>query len=414
MKILHTVKSYSPLSGGMYEVVRQISKYLSQKGHSVTIASMRIPDGLRENQWNIQIVEFDLSKKGGDKEYQEYLIGSDFDIVTNFAAQQPMTDLVLPILGKIRAKKVFVPTGFNAIFSRTHKEYFERMKKWMKEYDLNIFLSNSYQDIDFARRNGVSEAQIAIIPNGASSEEFFRNNSVRVRDQLGINENDFLVLHVGSFTGVKGHYEAIEIFSKAKIDNSTLLLIGNGDTECSKKVREMSNKLNNSVVFMSQNKKIIIPDFSREETVSAYQGADVFLFPSNTECSPIVLFEAMAAALPFLATDVGNVREIIQWSNGGVLLPTKHNVFLGRGLFDKIKKMTKRHLIRLGVNLWNPDIHYAKADIDGSVKVLEEMYSDPGKRARLGENGRNSWLKNFTWEKIAGEYEKVYRKLLMP
>lgn len=412
MKILHTVKSYSPLSGGMYEVVRQISKNLARNGHIITIASGKIPKNFYVDQKNIKIIQFDFSKNGEYEKYQNYLINSDFDIITNFAAQQPMTDAMLPILDKIKAKKVFVPTGFNALYSKTHTKYFENMKKWMKQYDLNIFLSNDYQDINFARKNDLPENKITVIPNGASKEEFFKENILNIRNKIGIDKNNFLILLVGSFTGVKGHYEAIKIFLKSKIKNSSLLLIGNGDTKCSKRVKNISYKLNHSILFKNQNKKIIIPNFTRKETVSAYKEADVFLFPSNTECSPTVLFEAMAAELPFLTTEVGNAKEIIQWSNGGILLPTKHNVILGENIFEKFKKILKKTLLKIGLNFWNPDIRYSKADIYGSAKILEEMYSDPQKRKKLGTSGHCAWIEKFTWEKIAEQYEAQYKKLL--
>ena len=57
-------------------------------------------------------------------------------------------------------------------------------------------------------------------------------------------------------------------------------------------------------------------------TVNAFKQANLFLFPSLIECSPIVLFEAMASSTPFLVSDVGNSKEIVKWTGGGELLPT--------------------------------------------------------------------------------------------
>ena len=76
------------------------------------------------------------------------------------------------------------------------------------------------------------------------------------------------------------------------------------------------NKHNESTLFKNKNMRILILNIDREETVAFYQTADLFLFPSNIECSPIVLFEAMASKTPFLVTDVGNSKEIISWSEG--------------------------------------------------------------------------------------------------
>ena len=64
------------------------------------------------------------------------------------------------------------------------------------------------------------------------------------------------------------------------------------------------------------------PDVDRvrqREVVEAFFAADLFLFPSLIECSPLVLFEAAAAGTPFIATDVGNSREIAEWTGAGLI-----------------------------------------------------------------------------------------------
>ena len=57
-----------------------------------------------------------------------------------------------------------------------------------------------------------------IIPNGASAEEFLSPDETDIRKDLKIPEDHFLILHVGSHTGLKGHAEAIRIFSRAKTE----------------------------------------------------------------------------------------------------------------------------------------------------------------------------------------------------
>jgi glycosyltransferase involved in cell wall biosynthesis len=80
------------------------------------------------------------------------------------------------------------------------------------------------------------------------------------------------------------------------------------------------------------------------------------------------LFEAMAGGLPFMTTDVGNSVEIIDWSGGGVVMPTSHD---HRG--------------------------FGNALIEPSARLLEDLYSDPDRRRRLGREGRKAWRERFTW-----------------
>lgn len=91
----------------------------------------------------------------------------------------------------------------------------------------------------------------------------------------------------------------------------------------------------------------------------------------------------MASKTPFLTTDVGNSKEIINWSQGGILLPT--------------------HKTKRG---------YSYARINESVVMLQKLYNNKKIREELAQSGFRAWEDKFTWEKIAKAYENQYKKLL--
>ena len=91
----------------------------------------------------------------------------------------------------------------------------------------------------------------------------------------------------------------------------------------------------------------------------------------------------MASKTPFLTTNVGNSKEIIEWSNGGELLPT---IQMQNGL--------------------------VMADITQSIKILEYIYNNENKRREMGENGFKAWKASFNWEKISKQYENLYKDLI--
>ena len=377
MKILHTVEFYDPSKGGMQEVVKQLSERLVKMGHEVTVATSKDHSRKTSVINGVRIRDFDISgnfvrgMSGNIWEYQRFLTDSKFDVMTNFAAQQWATDIALKILPQISAKKVFVPTGFPALGFPEFEEYFKLIKEQSPHYDMNVFLSETGKDYSFFNGN----AKRIIITNGADENEFAYSGKPYIRQNLGIPEKNFLVLHVGSHTGMKGHAEAIEIFKRANIPNSTLVIVGNIFSircyyEC--KLKEFFNR------------NIMIVELPREDVVALYKESDVFLFPSNVECSPIVLFEAMAAGLPFMTTDVGNSKEIIKWSNySGFELPT---IIDPKG--------------------------YSHADIELSSLLLKKLYGRKGfVLNKIGMHGRQEWLEHFTWEKIARQYENMYRNI---
>lgn len=390
MKIFHCVESYYPAVGGMQEVVKQLSERLVTLGHDVTVLTRFHPDRNFKEFNGVKVISFQIegnpteAKTEAEKSYLKFLLNNTSDIIAFFAAQQWATDLPLPILNKLTAKKVSVPTGYSGLYFASYAKYFQKMKNDIHGYDMNVYLSNDYRDINFARENKVPENKIIIIPNGAALDEFDKMDYSGFRKKHGIPENDFLILHVGSYTGEKGHKEAISMFFKAKIKNATILFIGNKYEYFIKRSRYKYPLLLLRWLFSGfKNKKVIFSFLSRQETVQAFKSANLFLFPSNIECSPIVLFEAMAGNTAFLATDVGNCKEIAEWSSGGQILPTTIN-----------KKGRSHAIERRG------------------VKLLEELYYNREKLNELSDRGYASWKSKFTWEKITKQYETLYHNLI--
>jgi glycosyltransferase involved in cell wall biosynthesis len=387
MRILHTVEFYHPSKGGAQEVVRRLSELLTRRGHEVTVATTGLPDREERVKNGVRIEEFNIrgnavrGMSGDTERYQTFLRDSKFDIIMNYAAQQWTTDLALPILNEIKAKKVLVPCGFSSLYDPRYAGYFNRMGEWMKHYDACVFLSRSYRDIDFARKHGIDDR--IIIPNGASEEEFVSPPNSSFRAAYGIPEDDFLVLHVGSHTGVKGHAEAIQIFRRSGIENATFAIVGNCDMKgCVASCNKVAERFNKGL-RSRKKQRLVVADLPRELTVAAYHEADVFLFPSNIECSPIVLFEAMASRTPFLTTDVGNAAEIISWGGGGMLLPTR------RRSDGSVTAMIRE-----------------------SAVVLRRLHDDAVRRGELAERGYHAWIGSFTWERIAERYEELYSDLV--
>jgi len=416
MNILHTVESYLPARHGMSEVVRQISERLVQRGHQVTVATSN--DQRRQNTQieGVDVRSFDVHGKsatgiwGDTSGYQKYLLDSNPDIIVNFAAQQWATDLTFPLLSRLKARKVFVPTGFSALEDPRFRNYFSVMGEWMRSYDACVFLSDSYRDINFARFAGVKS--IAIIPNGAAAEDFDRLSDPGLRESIGIPKDHHLILHVSGYSSLaKGQTEAVEIFSCSSIKKATLLLVcpDFGRTAISVFKLNQILKALNSVSPAKSLRGFLVPiwlrllrrlrrkrnrseerqikyvSLSREDTISAFLEADLLLFPSWIECSPLVLFEAAASRTPFLVTPVGNAGEIIAWTGGGLLLPCQQSDHRDGSV---------------------------RADVTAGIRRLELLVADLPARSQMADYAHRAWQAHFTWERIADQYERLYRCLL--
>ena len=65
------------------------------------------------------------------------------------------------------------------------------------------------------------------------------------------------------------------------------------------------------IASLNKNLKIkIFKNLKDIEKISAVSECDYFISTSRLECSPLIMFEAMAAGKIYLGTDVGNCMEI--------------------------------------------------------------------------------------------------------
>ena len=311
MRILHTGEFYSPSIGGAQEVIKQISERLVKRGHKVTVATSKIAERTRHLINGVHIEEFSLSgnavagfRGGEEKRYQGFLLNGDFDLMMNYAAQQWATDLVFPIFDQLKYRKVLAPCGFSGLFNSEYASYFAQMPNIMKRYDHLIFHSRVYRDIEFSRKHGLKHH--TVIPNGASGEEFKVTDS-NFRKRYGISGDIPLILTVGSHTGLKGHRLVIEAFRRARIGHSILIIIGNTfpGKGCLTNCRRHSWLTR---ALSLGRKQILLLDLPRKDVVAAYHAADLFVFGSQVECSPLVLFEAMASKTPFITVACGNAE----------------------------------------------------------------------------------------------------------
>lgn len=382
MRILHTVEHYSPSVGGAQEVVRQISERLAARGHDVTVATTRMRGRTSVRLDGVAIVEFDVRGnaahgiEGEADRYREFLRSGGFDLMLNYAAQQWATDLVLPILDEIPYAKVLAPCGLSGLFLPEYAGYFERLPEALARYDRIVVHSDSYRDAEFVQSHGLEHTHV--IPNGAASEEFEDVSAGSFRERHGIAPDVPLLLAVGSHTGMKGHGLVLSAFARARIANAVLVVIGNGERwrgclpSCTVRGRSASLR-------SLGHKRVLLLDPPRNEVLQAYAAADLFVFGSRIECSPLVLFEAAAAGTPFVSVPAGNAAEIAAWTGGGVMVPGSVD---RRGFVD--------------------------GDPAELARAVERLIADPEEREMLGVAGRRAWRERFRWDTIVERYEDLY------
>lgn len=403
MNILLCCEHFHPSVGGVQKMMHEIGRRFAMKGHEVSVATSWNARRTEDSVDGINIHSFKvhgnsvLGMSGEIEEYQNFLINSHFDFLLVMAAQQWTFDAMLPVLENIPCRKIHIPCGYSGFYLPKYRAYFLGMETHLRKFDHLIYNSTDYRDINFARERNIPN--INVIPAGASELEFTDTDKGNVLEDIGIDGDDFIYLSVGAPSFNKGHKEILEAYLLLDTPfNSTLVL--NGDysspvrlapkhwlSNPRQSLKELAKRvLGKSTYNITRlarknndpGKNIIFTNLSRKDLVRLFFNADLFLFASHIEYSPLVIFECLAAGLPFLSIPVGNVDEIIEWSSGGVLASGKKD--------------------RAGFSIADPQIF---------AREMRDLSLDSEKRRQLSQKGRQAWLHKFTWEVIANQIEKL-------
>lgn len=102
------------------------------------------------------------------------------------------------------------------------------------------------------------------------------------------------------------------------------------------------------------------------EPAPLYRAFDVFALTSDTEQMPMTVLEAMAAALPVAATDVGDIKEMLAPENRAFIVPRDE-----RALADAFLALLRQPEVRRSVGAANR----ARAERDFDQEVMFAAYA---------------------------------------
>jgi rhamnosyl/mannosyltransferase len=202
--------------------------------------------------------------------------------------------------------------------------------------------------------------QCTVVPIGIDPQPFIAaSQSRKWNEQLKI-----------FFLGRHRYYKGVDVLLKAMAHVDACLWIG-GDGEMRQQWMQQANDLG-----LAERVKFI-GDIPREDLPGVYASADLFVLPSTlrAEGFGIVLLEAMATGLPCITTELGTGTSfIVQDGVTGLVVPPNRPEAL--------------------------------------AEAIQRLLSDPELRARMGANGQERVLREFTVERMARQVERVYREAL--
>lgn len=175
-------------------------------------------------------------------------------------------------------------------------------------------------------------------------------------------ESGFLIGSIGRLDPMKGHDILLQAI--ARVPGTKVMIIGEGA------YRETLEKL---AIALGISDRITLPGWI-EQPQQYLPTFDVVVQPSRSEGFPLTVVEAMLAACPIIATNVGSVAEAIHPEQTGLLIQ--------------------------------------KDNVDELVAALNLLRDRPTLRHELGQRARQTALQHFTVDAMVTQYETLWRSLL--
>jgi glycosyltransferase involved in cell wall biosynthesis len=219
------------------------------------------------------------------------------------------------VLGLVAARFLRLPimaTCHGYVFTDRRLGFYNRLDlAALRRFDRVIAVSERLRD-DLVH-HGVGSRCVETIVNaaGASVPPGVEVTRRRTRSLAAIPDEEIVFGFVGRLCEEKGLAYLLDAAAGLPERGWRVVLVGGGPQRSALESLAAARGLTDRVLFAG----------FQEDPAAWYAAMDVFVLPSLTEGTPMVLLEAMAFGLPVVATSVGGVPRVVGSGETGVLVP---------------------------------------------------------------------------------------------
>lgn len=363
-----------PTYGGSGTVATELGIALGKRGHDVHFISSALPYRMtfHPNVYfhEVEMLDYPLF------EHQPYSMAlavkmtevaerEKLEILhVHYAVPHAVSALLAKgMLGPGAPKIVTTLHGTDITLVGSHSSYFRIVKYCIDGSDGVTAVSKYLRDESV--RLFEPEREIEVIYNFIDTDAYVPRDPVDCVKYDIAPKGEKIIAHISNFRPVKRVLDVVRIFSKVrKKINSKLLLVGDGPLKAEARTMVRNGGLEDDVFFLGKQTAI-------ENILNC---SDVLILPSENESFGLVALEAMSCGVPVVASDVGGIPEVVLNGETGLLAPV--------------------------------------GEIDGMLEHAMKILTDEPFAGKLGAAGRRRAEEAFNTERIVGEYERYYERIL--
>ena len=373
-------------TGGVPEHVLALLDGLSRRGYSMTVVCREVSERYRTRleQMGVRIILLDLRR----------LVSPIADLRAAWRLYRLLRDdgcdvlhmhmSKAALLGGLVGTAARVPVRVNTAHNLGCIALPQRVLRglfWL--YDKVLFATTMHAVITVSSRVRQSIVRLGLlpakkvhaIPNGIDPAPFDANAQIRAdsRVALGLEPDEVAVGCVARLVWFKGLDALIEAIPAVvrQHAHARFFIVGEGPLKDELLAQARQLGVADKIVFLGE----------RNDVAALLAAFDIFVLPSVSEGMPITILEAMAAAKPIVATDVGGVGEMIEDQEGGMLVPARTPSALADALIALAGDAERRE--RMGrAARQRLERDFAQ---DGMVAATDRLYRD--KLLECGKRG---------------------------
>jgi len=286
-------------------------------------------------------------------------------------------------LGMLAAKLAGIPNRLHTIAGLPLLESTGKKRMLLNSVEkftyacATLILPNSFGIKTIILEEGFCRAtKLKILGNGSSNgidvshysnDAVDKNIATKLKEDLGIVEDDTVFIFIGRVVKDKGINELAEAFDAiSKINpKAKLIIVGPSEDHL-----DPVDPATESIITTNKNIHAVglIKDIRPYLFIS-----DIFVFPSYREGFPNVVLQSNAMGIPCIVSDINGSNEIVEHNHNGLIVPTK--------------------------------------DVQALKDAMLELLLDPAKTEKLAMHCRDNIVKKYKREVIWKEMLKLYKSL---
>lgn len=321
--------------------------YLREQGFDVEVACSDVGGRLDEvkEKLGVETVHSvhlvrspaNLTNLNGLRELKQIIDFGHYELIwTNEPVMGIMTRLAAQKARKSSTKVLYMVHGFHFFKGAP-------LINWLLYYPIERIMANKADVIctvnqeDYHRAKGFKVKRVEYIHGVGIDPERYGNaeNGKCLRGELGLKDDELIVLSVGELNKNKNQKVIIQALSLLKDPKIHYVLCGKGNQAETLRNLAQEYGLQANVHFLGYRKDIL----------NIYKQADIYVMPSFREGLPVSSLEAMYCGLPLITSNIRGLSDIMEdGKTGYAVAPENKNAFAEKIVFLKDNPLLREEM----------------------------------------------------------------------